>query len=237
MGSALKLECVFGSIGLRLIIVVLLALGLLFRFANLDRKVYWQDETWTSLWISASWAGETKRQAFNGREIGIQDLRRYQSVNPERGILGTVFSLAVDDPTIMAVLIISRIVSCATSSQARTWWNKGVGYELLQTARMVNQAARPLLISTSDSANFGNIIALSHMLDPKVRLRLGVKTEMLRIPDGFTDVFLLNPPVPLREKVEEEARYRIETVYAPGQLWQVAKKPEFQSHRIPAAPY
>ncbi len=40
----------FHQTSLRFLIIVLLVLGLFFRFVNLDRKVYWLDEVYTELW-------------------------------------------------------------------------------------------------------------------------------------------------------------------------------------------
>ncbi len=54
---------------LRFIIVMLLMVGIFFRFFNLDRKVYWHDETFTSLRISGYTVNEVKQQIFNGRII------------------------------------------------------------------------------------------------------------------------------------------------------------------------
>ncbi len=44
---------------LRFLIVMLLMVGIFFRFFNLDRKVYWHDETFTSLRISGYTVIET----------------------------------------------------------------------------------------------------------------------------------------------------------------------------------
>lgn len=84
--------------GLRFLIVVLLVLGVFFRFVNLDRKVYWDDETYTSLRISGYTQTELLQQVFNGNVIGVEDLQKYQRTNPEKGLIDTVKSLAVDDP-------------------------------------------------------------------------------------------------------------------------------------------
>ena len=89
----------------------------------------------------------------------------------------------------------------------------------------MNQADRPLLISTSDGVNLGNITALSHLLTPKVRLRLVVEPNMLQIPDGFTDIFLLNPPEPLHRKLQKEGHYRFEAAYSAAKLWRLASSP------------
>ena len=51
---------------LRFLIIVLLVMGILFRFFNLDGKVYSHDETYTSLRISGYTVDEAKQQIFNG---------------------------------------------------------------------------------------------------------------------------------------------------------------------------
>lgn len=56
----------------RFFIILLLVLGVFFRFVNLDRKVYWYDETATSLRISGyTWAEQ--HQLFD-HVISIEDL-------------------------------------------------------------------------------------------------------------------------------------------------------------------
>lgn len=84
--------------GLRVLIVILLVLGVFFRFVNLDGKVYWPDETFTSLRISGYTRSELIRQVFNGREIGIEGLRKYQGINSEKGLIDTIKGLAVEEP-------------------------------------------------------------------------------------------------------------------------------------------
>lgn len=83
-----------GLHGLRLLIVIILALGIFFRLVNLDRKVYWQDETATSLRIAGYTKSEFVQQVFNGQPISIEDLKkRYQSLNSEKSWLDTVKAL------------------------------------------------------------------------------------------------------------------------------------------------
>jgi uncharacterized membrane protein len=86
------------SIKWRFLIVVLLVLGLFFRFVNLDRKVYWFDETYTSLRISGYRDRQVVEQVFDGRVISIEDLHKYQRVNPEKSVINTVQSLVKEDP-------------------------------------------------------------------------------------------------------------------------------------------
>lgn len=83
---------------LRFLIVLLLMVGIFFRFFNLDRKVYWHDETFTSLRISGYTANEVKQQIFNGRIINKESFAKFQSPNIEKGLRDTIISLEVDDP-------------------------------------------------------------------------------------------------------------------------------------------
>lgn len=80
-----------------LLIGVLLAAGLFFRFYNLEKKVYWFDETFTSLYISGYMPAEVK-QIVGDREISVDELTRFQHVNPDRGLLRTVTALSAHDP-------------------------------------------------------------------------------------------------------------------------------------------
>ncbi len=83
--------------GLRFFIILLLVLGVFFRFVHLDRKVYWGDEAYTSLRI-AGYKWTDLAPVLDGREIGIEDLQKYQRTNSERGLIDTIDSLAVEDP-------------------------------------------------------------------------------------------------------------------------------------------
>lgn len=126
---------------------------------------------------------------------------------------------------IMVALISVGIVSCAVSSQADTSWNKIVSYYNRQVAQIVNKAPAPLLISNSFGINFGNIFALSYLLEPKVKFQLVQGNtqpdfeNIPKIPPGFSDVFLLNPSQEFRAKIEQEYRTKLELVYNDYHLW------------------
>ncbi|MBP5973811.1 glycosyltransferase family 39 protein [Brasilonema sp. CT11] len=83
---------------LRFLLIVLLILGVFFRFVNLDRKIYWYDETFTSLRIFGYTMSEVVEQVCNGKEIGVEDLQKYQHPTPEKTLTDTLKSLAVEDP-------------------------------------------------------------------------------------------------------------------------------------------
>lgn len=83
---------------LRVLIVIFLVLGVFFRFVNLDKKVYWPDETATSLRISGYTVRELVRQVFDGHKIGIEDLQKYQHINSEKNVIDTIQGLAMEEP-------------------------------------------------------------------------------------------------------------------------------------------
>ncbi|MBW4610804.1 MAG: glycosyltransferase family 39 protein [Hassallia sp. WJT32-NPBG1] len=83
---------------LRFLILVLLVIGIFFRFVNLERKVYWHDETYTSLRISGYTAKEVRQQLFNNPVITGTYFDKYQRPNPEKNLGDTIKSLAIEDP-------------------------------------------------------------------------------------------------------------------------------------------
>ncbi|NJL20672.1 MAG: hypothetical protein HC895_07405 [Leptolyngbyaceae cyanobacterium SM1_3_5] len=58
--------------------------GRRFAVVNLDRKVYWADEAYTSLRISGFTEREFIRDIYTGDRVTVADLQRYQHPNAER---------------------------------------------------------------------------------------------------------------------------------------------------------
>jgi uncharacterized membrane protein len=83
---------------LRFLIAILLVLGIFFRFADIDRKVYWLDETFTSLRISGYTESELVADFSTPRITSIEILQKYQRLSPERGVDDTIKSLELEDP-------------------------------------------------------------------------------------------------------------------------------------------
>ncbi|GAB4183152.1 MAG: hypothetical protein Fur006_19810 [Coleofasciculaceae cyanobacterium] len=135
------------------------------------------------------------------------------------------FSKRIIWRVVMAIVISVGVVSCAISSQSDTAWNKVVSYNNPEIARIVNQSNTPLLISSSFGINFGNSLALSYLLDPKVRLQIvtgNTQPDFMnipKIPQGFSDVFFLNPSDPFRERIEKEYNWTLKLIYNDSHLW------------------
>ncbi|MGV0101746.1 glycosyltransferase family 39 protein [Nostoc sp. DSM 114160] len=126
---------------------------------------------------------------------------------------------------IMALVIICGLISSKVSSQAETWWNKGMNYGNPQVAQIINQSNRPLLISDALGNNYGNVFSLSYLLEPKVRFLLVNNQKIPKIPDRFTDVFLLNPSEAWGKTIEKKYKFKTDIVYSDNyySIWKFAK--------------
>jgi uncharacterized membrane protein len=126
--------------------------------------------------------------------------------------------------TILVLVIFCGVVSCAVSSQAETWWNKGASSSLPQVAKIINQASRPLLLGDSFGMNYGTAFSLSYLVEPKVRFLL-LRDKTITFPKGFTDVFLLNPSTTLHQGIEKKYKFKINRVYRDTSysLWKLVK--------------
>ncbi len=83
---------------LRFLIIAVLAIGILFRFVNLDRKFYWIDETYTSLRVSGYTEAEIIKKTSYQKITSPSDLQKYQQINSEKTLSDTLNSLAAEDP-------------------------------------------------------------------------------------------------------------------------------------------
>ncbi|MFM7424499.1 MAG: glycosyltransferase family 39 protein [Elainella sp.] len=82
---------------MRFLLIVLLCLGCLFRLAQLDHKIYWYDETFTSLRAAGYTEAEVVQHFANSEVIRPADLQFYQQPSPERDLGSTLYSLASED--------------------------------------------------------------------------------------------------------------------------------------------
>ncbi|MBW4686576.1 MAG: glycosyltransferase family 39 protein [Komarekiella atlantica HA4396-MV6] len=83
---------------LRFFIVLLLVLGVFFRFFNLDHKIYWHDEVYTSFRAAGFTGQEIGEEIFQNQIISPQELQKYQRLKAGTTPVDTIKSLAVEDP-------------------------------------------------------------------------------------------------------------------------------------------
>jgi uncharacterized membrane protein len=78
--------------------IVLVLLGILFRFSNLDLKVYWRDEALTSMQVAGYSQAEFNKEAFNAEITTPLELQRYQQISRDRGWPNIIKVLSEETP-------------------------------------------------------------------------------------------------------------------------------------------
>jgi len=83
---------------LRFFIVILLILGIFFRFANLDQKLFWGDECITTVRV-AGYTGELVNKSIKrGEIISPEEMKKFQRVNQDTSLLDTIRVTALEAP-------------------------------------------------------------------------------------------------------------------------------------------
>lgn len=78
--------------------VILLSIGIFFRFANLEYKTYWHDEVYTSMRAAGYTRQEIDQEIFDNRIIAAGELQKFQRLKPQSTAVDTIRSLAIEDP-------------------------------------------------------------------------------------------------------------------------------------------
>lgn len=90
--------------------------------------------------------------------------------------------------TLLVLLIVFGILSCSVSLQADNWWHKSWSKlssydDLKQIAKVTNQSPESLVIAPDinlfDEDAFFELLSLTHLIDPQIRLRFGLDAEEL----------------------------------------------------------
>lgn len=81
-----------------LLVSVCLVLGLFFRFTNLDRKVYSQDEVFTSLRVSGYTLNELVQDLSQSQIVSVEFFRKYQQASSDKTVADTIQGLAKEEP-------------------------------------------------------------------------------------------------------------------------------------------
>ena len=96
-------------------------------------------------------------------------------------------------------------------------------FENPEIARRIDRAQKPLLVSDISEVSLGNILSMSHLLEPKVRLQLVLLDPEARrrsllfdrptipnIPSGFSDVFVCGRSQKFSAKLAKRQNLKIE---------------------------
>lgn len=128
------------------------------------------------------------------------------------------------------ILIVSvNLIACGVSAQAQVWWNKSLPRSSYYppVAALINQADRPLVISDCCPIE---VLAFSRWLEPDVQLLLLQDPKAVSLPDGFSQLFLLNPTQQL-QTILVQRHHVLKRLYkdrnapkkAAARLWQVER--------------
>ncbi|MBD2682042.1 MULTISPECIES: glycosyltransferase family 39 protein [Nostoc] len=83
----------------KIITIILLILGIFLRFANIERKNFWADETFTHLRIYGHTKSELKEEVSKSQILSPKDLlNKYQLPAPDKNYLNIIQGLALEDP-------------------------------------------------------------------------------------------------------------------------------------------
>jgi uncharacterized membrane protein len=93
--------------GLRFLIIALLVLGVFFRFANIDKKVYWIDETYTSFRVAGYTEQDIIPQVSENKIFKIEELQKYQHVNSEKTVVDTIKGLVIEEPQLTPLYFVT----------------------------------------------------------------------------------------------------------------------------------
>jgi len=98
LGRPKALNGILPPTWLRFIVITLLILGLFFRFVNLDKKVYWIDELYTSFRVSGHTESVIIQQVSEKKIFRADELQKYQHLNSEKNVTDTVKGLITEEP-------------------------------------------------------------------------------------------------------------------------------------------
>ncbi len=129
-------------------------------------------------------------------------------------------------PAALAALLLVGLASGVNNARQVAVWTKGISYHLPAVAERINHAPRPLVVGNMEQYHPGNLMALSNLLEPRVRMQF-LRPEMeatYRLPPDPGDVFLISPTIQFRQGLErrEHVRTRLvfEDIYV--KLWALA---------------
>lgn len=83
---------------LLILLLIILTLAVVFRFANIDKKIYWHDEVYTTIRTTGYQAQEIADSIFQNRLFSTTELGKFQQLKPDSTFLDTIDSLAKEDP-------------------------------------------------------------------------------------------------------------------------------------------
>jgi len=104
---------------LKTLTISLILLGIVFRFSNIEHKVYWHDEVYTVLRSGGYLSEDLTASLFNNQVLTAKELQQYLKIKPESTVFNTLQSLAREDPQHPPLYFVLN-----------RWWMQQVGQSL-----------------------------------------------------------------------------------------------------------
>jgi uncharacterized membrane protein len=76
-----------------IVIIIVIIFGVFFRVTNIDKKIYWHDEVYTSLRVAGYNDDQVIETFFNGNIITAKELLKFQNLSPNTPLSNTIKSL------------------------------------------------------------------------------------------------------------------------------------------------
>jgi uncharacterized membrane protein len=80
-----------------ILLAIAIVWGVGLRFVNLEKKIYWHDEVYTSLRMTGHTMGEVKEQMFVGKVVNVKALLKYQQFDRHSSLQKSLDSMALED--------------------------------------------------------------------------------------------------------------------------------------------
>ena len=107
--------------------------------------------------------------------------------------------------TSLLVFTMSGMVSVITYARAPIWWNKATAPEIYDDARRINeQPAARLIAGSHGGRSFGDLMALVHLLDDHVTLRLVGEPAMPQLDDLAEVTFVWGVSAEMEDRLVAE---------------------------------
>ena len=125
---------------------------------------------------------------------------------------------------LLCFLLTCGVASSVTIAMSDVWWNKAVSFTVPEEARFINQYEQPLIIAGTSSISMGNLIALSHKLNPNTQLYISVDT-LPDIPADAEPVFLSYATDELKDYLREREGAQLDRVAETGVYLRWVRRP------------
>ena len=117
----------------------------------------------------------------------------------------------------LAGLVIVGMVTCVVSSRTDTWWSKYASYFDMDVAHLVNRSPASLVLAGGPIP----LLGLSHLVAPRVMLRLDRGGFEPPVSESYSEVFVFTPSGEWLRSLSKRDDYRLSPVFAAGKLWRL----------------